>query len=197
MRLLLLQDQMYVPSFGGGNKATRLLLEGLVDNGHACAVVAPALTSHEGPRCEEEFRAAMGARGVRVTSPAPGTRSRSFSAAGLGKGLRGTPARPHATHRQVGVSRSLRRRTAPGAGPAPARVGFSHAAGGRVRAAQRAPGTAAQPDRARHDPAVPRWSSATSPSQARSDRRQCVGGSALAARSLARRATCEGPGSSE
>ena len=43
MRLLLLQDQMYVPSFGGGNKATRILLEGLVRRGHACAVVAPAL----------------------------------------------------------------------------------------------------------------------------------------------------------
>ena len=29
MRLLLLQDQVYLPSLGGGNKATRLLLEGL------------------------------------------------------------------------------------------------------------------------------------------------------------------------
>ena len=56
MRLLLLQDQMYVPSYGGGNKATRLLLEGLMRRGHACAVVAPALTGHEGPKCEEEFQ---------------------------------------------------------------------------------------------------------------------------------------------
>jgi glycosyltransferase involved in cell wall biosynthesis len=72
MKLLLLQDQMYVPSFGGGNKATRLLLEGLVRGGHECAVVAPALTANEGPTCEDEFRAAMEARGVGVTSPAPG-----------------------------------------------------------------------------------------------------------------------------
>ena len=72
MRLLLLQDQMYVPSFGGGNKATRLLLEGLVRRGHACAVVAPALTGHEGPKSEAEFRTAMEARGVAVTSPSPG-----------------------------------------------------------------------------------------------------------------------------
>jgi glycosyltransferase involved in cell wall biosynthesis len=72
MKLLLLQDQMYVPSYGGGNKATRLLLEGLVRRGHACAVVAPALTAHEGPTREEEFRAAMEARGVAVTSPSPG-----------------------------------------------------------------------------------------------------------------------------
>ena len=72
MRLLLLQDQMYVPSFGGGNKATRMLAEGLVRRGHACAVVAPALTGHEGPRRVEEFFTAMRARGVAVTSPEPG-----------------------------------------------------------------------------------------------------------------------------
>jgi glycosyltransferase involved in cell wall biosynthesis len=72
MKLLLLQDQMYVPSYGGGNKATRLLLEGLKRRGHVCAVVAPALTGHEGPKSEEELHAAMAARGVAVESPAPG-----------------------------------------------------------------------------------------------------------------------------
>ncbi len=72
MRLLLLQDQMYVPSFGGGNKATRLLLEGLARRGHACAVVAPALTGHEGPKSEGEFREAMAARDVAVSTPASG-----------------------------------------------------------------------------------------------------------------------------
>jgi glycosyltransferase involved in cell wall biosynthesis len=72
MRILLLQDQLYLPSFGGGNKATRLLLEGLVRRGHDCAVVSPGLTGHEGPKTEPEFHAAMAERGIAVTVPGPG-----------------------------------------------------------------------------------------------------------------------------
>jgi len=72
MRILLLQDQLYLPSFGGGNKATRFLLEGLVQAGHDCAVVSPGLTGHEGPKTEPEFYAAMAERGIAVTAPGPG-----------------------------------------------------------------------------------------------------------------------------
>ncbi len=57
MRLLLLQDQVYLPSLGGGNKATRLLVESLAELGHDCAVVSPALTTCAGPTSAAELLA--------------------------------------------------------------------------------------------------------------------------------------------
>lgn len=64
MRVLLLQDQVHVPSLGGGNKTTRMLLEGLARRGHACSLVAPALTTRAGPTTEPEFEAEMAKRGI-------------------------------------------------------------------------------------------------------------------------------------
>jgi glycosyltransferase involved in cell wall biosynthesis len=72
MRLLLLQDQVYLPSLGGGNKATRLLLEGLAGQGHDCAAVSPALTTRAGPTTTAELLAEMDSRGVPVREPRPG-----------------------------------------------------------------------------------------------------------------------------
>ncbi len=72
MKILLLQDKVYLPSFGGGNKANRLLLEALARSGNECAAVSPALISRAGPSNEAEFHAEMAARNISVESPQPG-----------------------------------------------------------------------------------------------------------------------------
>jgi glycosyltransferase involved in cell wall biosynthesis len=41
MRILLVQGTVYYPTYGGANKANRLLLEALAVRGHECRVVAP------------------------------------------------------------------------------------------------------------------------------------------------------------
>src|SRR5690349_20414985 len=71
MKLLLLQDHLYLPSFGGGIKANRLLLEGLVKAGHECFVISPAFTTRAGPGNESEFLAQMAQRGTPVSFPEP------------------------------------------------------------------------------------------------------------------------------
>lgn len=64
MRLLLLQDQVYLPSLGGGNKAGRLLLESLSRRGHACAAVAPCFTGRAGPADDEAVRREAAQRAI-------------------------------------------------------------------------------------------------------------------------------------
>ena len=41
MPLLLLQDHAYLPTYGGGIKANRLLMEVLARRGHACTAIRP------------------------------------------------------------------------------------------------------------------------------------------------------------
>ncbi|MGD8817662.1 MAG: glycosyltransferase [Acidobacteriota bacterium] len=72
MKILLLQDQVFLPSLGGGNKANRLLLEGLAANGHECRAVASALTTRAGPTSREALEADMRQRGIRLRSPSDG-----------------------------------------------------------------------------------------------------------------------------
>jgi glycosyltransferase involved in cell wall biosynthesis len=72
MRLLLLQDLVYLPSLGGGNKATRLLIESLAERGHDCAVVSPALTTRAGPTTPDELHAEMRRRKLELREPRPG-----------------------------------------------------------------------------------------------------------------------------
>ena len=67
MRLLLLQNMLYVPTFGGANKANRLLLEGLVQRGHECQAIAPAIGSH-GPQSLSEFAHELTTRKIQVRS---------------------------------------------------------------------------------------------------------------------------------
>ncbi len=66
MRILLLLDEIYLPSYGGGIKACRLLLEGLARRGHDCHVIAPALVSvaQAGPTDVPGFLATLRARGI-------------------------------------------------------------------------------------------------------------------------------------
>jgi len=72
MRILLLQDQVYLPSLGGGNKANRLLLEALAAHGHECVAVTRAFTSRAGPTSLRELDAELRRRGVDLEARAPG-----------------------------------------------------------------------------------------------------------------------------
>ncbi len=67
MRLLLLQNMLYVPTLGGANKANRLLLEELVLRGHTCKVIVPAIGSH-GPQSLSEFAHELAIRRIEVRS---------------------------------------------------------------------------------------------------------------------------------
>jgi glycosyltransferase involved in cell wall biosynthesis len=68
MKILLLQDQVYLPSLGGGNKANRLLIEALAAKGHQCMAMVSAFTTRAGPTCREELQSEMAARGLELTA---------------------------------------------------------------------------------------------------------------------------------
>src|SRR5579864_9019871 len=70
MRILLAQNSLYYPSYGGGDKSNRLLMEALAARGHACKVVARigALGEEE----HESYLRELGARAVRVQSVSGG-----------------------------------------------------------------------------------------------------------------------------
>jgi glycosyltransferase involved in cell wall biosynthesis len=67
MRILLLQDHIYLPSYGGGVKANRMLLEALARRGHECAAVTPAFAPSAGPGNPSEFREEMERRQIDVS----------------------------------------------------------------------------------------------------------------------------------
>jgi thioesterase domain-containing protein/glycosyltransferase involved in cell wall biosynthesis len=71
MRILLVQNLVYVPSHGGANKANRLLLEGLAARGHDCRAVALA-TAAQGAGTRDAFLSELASRGIRVTASVPG-----------------------------------------------------------------------------------------------------------------------------
>lgn len=92
MRLLLLQNMIYLPSLGGANKCNRLLWAALAGTGrHECRVVAPALGSH-GPADLEAMAAALAERGATVEQRGGDLRFRhagvEVAAAGDGSRLR-------------------------------------------------------------------------------------------------------------
>lgn len=64
MKILLLQDQVYLPSLGGGNKANRLLIEALAGQGHQCMALVSAFTTRAGPTNRDELQAEMDRRGL-------------------------------------------------------------------------------------------------------------------------------------
>jgi glycosyltransferase involved in cell wall biosynthesis len=66
MKLLLIQNMLYVPSLGGANTTTRLLLEGLAQAGHTCRMIVPALGSY-GPPNRARFLDALAARRISVS----------------------------------------------------------------------------------------------------------------------------------
>jgi glycosyltransferase involved in cell wall biosynthesis len=66
MRILLLQDDVYLPSYGGGVKANRRLLEALAGRGHECHAVTSAFTGRAGPGSSLEFLKEMNRREIAV-----------------------------------------------------------------------------------------------------------------------------------
>ena len=65
MKIALIQDDIYLPSFGGGTKANRCLMEGLARHGHECLALSRALTlSSDGPGNMQQFANEMDARGL-------------------------------------------------------------------------------------------------------------------------------------
>jgi glycosyltransferase involved in cell wall biosynthesis len=46
MRILLAQNLLHLPAFGGANKSNRALMRGLAGRGHTCHVVAPMAAGH-------------------------------------------------------------------------------------------------------------------------------------------------------
>src|SRR5215469_3005500 len=64
-KILLLQDAVHLPSFGGGNKANRLMMRELAALGFECEVLAK-LPSPERFRAGPFSLAALSARGVAV-----------------------------------------------------------------------------------------------------------------------------------
>lgn len=72
MRVTLIQDDIYLPSMGGGIKANRCLLEELARAGHHCTAIARACTrSPDGPRTRDEFHAELTSRALSVTTLGP------------------------------------------------------------------------------------------------------------------------------
>ncbi len=67
LKILLVQNLLYVPTHGGANKCDRLLLEGLAAQGHRCRVVAPA-TSVQGLETHTQFLAELAQRGIQPIS---------------------------------------------------------------------------------------------------------------------------------
>ncbi|MCA9192648.1 MAG: glycosyltransferase family 4 protein [Planctomycetales bacterium] len=73
MRVALVQDDIFLPSFGGGLKANRFLLEQLAEAGHSCLALTRCLTnSRDGPRNLTEFQAETEKRQLVVRSPRDG-----------------------------------------------------------------------------------------------------------------------------
>ena len=72
MRIVLLQDEIYLPSFAGGTKANRCLIEGLANGGHQCLALTRALTrSPDGPNDLRQFREEMTSRSIAVRAVEP------------------------------------------------------------------------------------------------------------------------------
>lgn len=72
MRIALLQDDLFLPSFAGGTKANRYLLQGFADAGHQCLALTRALTcSPDGPNTPEQFDAEMDRRRIAVSENEP------------------------------------------------------------------------------------------------------------------------------
>ncbi len=72
MKIVLLQDEIYLPSFAGGTKANRCLIEGFARGGHQCLALTRALTSSpDGPNDLPQFKEEMNSRRVAVREVAP------------------------------------------------------------------------------------------------------------------------------
>src|SRR5579862_7612325 len=70
MRILLAQNSLYYPAYGGGDRSNRLLLEALAARGHVCRVVARL--ARFGAAEHEHYLQDLAARGVAALAAEPG-----------------------------------------------------------------------------------------------------------------------------
>lgn len=63
MRLLLVQDTVWVPGWGGANKLNRLVMEELALRGHECRAITPSCGS-QASASDEAFHAELARRGI-------------------------------------------------------------------------------------------------------------------------------------
>ncbi len=66
MKILLTQNSVYLPTFGGANKENRVMLEALAERGHTCSVVAPAF-GFQALSSNDAFRGELTKRGIAYT----------------------------------------------------------------------------------------------------------------------------------
>ncbi len=71
MKILLVQNSLYYPAYGGGNKSNRLLLEALAERGHQCRVVTRVSETLDSERLRL-FLADLESRNVKIESAAGG-----------------------------------------------------------------------------------------------------------------------------
>lgn len=72
MKVTLVQDEIYLPSLGGGTKANRYLLEELASVGHHCVALTRACTrSPDGPNTRDLFVKELESRGLAVQEIRP------------------------------------------------------------------------------------------------------------------------------
>ncbi len=71
MKILLVQNSLYYPAYGGGNKSNRLMLEALAERGHKCRVVTRVSETLDSERFRL-FLADLESRSVRIESVAGG-----------------------------------------------------------------------------------------------------------------------------
>jgi FkbM family methyltransferase len=55
MKILLVQNAIYIPAYSGASKANRSLIEGLAEKGHSCRAIVPQ-SSLQKPLTQEQFR---------------------------------------------------------------------------------------------------------------------------------------------
>lgn len=71
MRILLVQNSLYYPAYGGGNKSNRLLLEAFAERGHECHVVTRVSETLDSERLRL-FLADLESRNIEIDSTAGG-----------------------------------------------------------------------------------------------------------------------------
>lgn len=67
MKILLIQNNTYVPARGGSTKSNRILIEELAARNHDCQVITLALNQHIIPRTRSEFLYELGVEGIPLT----------------------------------------------------------------------------------------------------------------------------------
>src|SRR6187402_2891383 len=70
MRLLLVQNSVYVPTHGGANKGNRLMMEALAARGHECHVVAQG-AAVQGAVSRESFLRELDTRRIPLLRSTP------------------------------------------------------------------------------------------------------------------------------